>query len=135
MQGSFVHGRNIKFRGKRIDNGQWVYGSLVQWESGPCIHWFDKNYHPQQTWVEARTIGQYTDRKDKNGVEIYEDDIVRRQQYAKTNKGLKPNGQICRLIEWVVIINIAGFSVGDPEVLEVLGNQHDNPGLLVRVKL
>lgn len=69
--------REIKFRGKRTDNGEWVYG--YYW-SVKDIH-FIQDTHGNQLMpfdhkVDLATVGQYTGLKDKNGTEIYEGDSL-----------------------------------------------------------
>ena len=111
--------REIKFRGKRLDNGEWVFFTLP----------FDgrTDYYD----VDPNTVGQYTGLKDKDGREVYEDDIVLQQQYGG-GKG-----------EMVVRFEKGAFIVGyhqwngvktKPMLLngrcEVIGNIHDNQELL-----
>ena len=119
--------REILFRGKRIDNGEWIYGGISIFCGLAEI--FDSNSIDNSCYeVIPETVGQFTGLTDKNGKKIFEGDII---------QGFIPNDFDKKRTEIVKHANSASgtdrFCIGFRSWLvkiEVLGNIHDNPELL-----
>ena len=140
--------REILFRGKRKDNGEWGYGDLIHNDNGfndqvfiakliigenEDKHQFDDDeillgWSPYN--VIPSTIGQYTGLTDKNGRKIFEGDIVKwtgslykvvfEQRFGTAYFGIK----ISDYETWYFCNSCAA------NLMEIAGNVYDNPELL-----
>ncbi|EPS8735746.1 YopX family protein [Listeria monocytogenes] len=143
--------REIEFRGNRIDNGEWIYGNLMQFEDSATFifaderkgastltyaHFIINNMHA----IDEKTVGQYTGLKDKNGKKIFEGDIV---AFSEDDFHVF-NSQV----EYFSEVGYPAFDIKVPSTyyfdsnvfsevsmsglyeIEVIGNIHENPELL-----
>jgi len=132
--------REIKFRGKSISTGKWLYGCLLKNEEGKfaVVKPFKVNMDNECSCceVDEETIGQFTGLKDKNGKEIYEGDILASEGkvIGWVQGGVR--GYCYDVVyidhpQWEKRWSLYGTVVNDyPGKLEVIGNIYDNRELL-----
>ena len=129
--------REILFRGKRTDNGEWFFVNEMR-QYGDMIYLFggaDREYSVASHHIIPETVGQYTGLTDKNGKKIFEGDIVRAEICEGNHQGFRfpigevvlENGSFC-IKDYKQTTPLSSYS---PRVqFEVIGNIHDNPELL-----
>lgn len=133
--------REIIFRGKRADNGEWVYGSLITERNMfdgnlMTMHIQDIEEPYDDNLIDDETVGQFTGLTDKNGTKIFEGDIVKHIQKYEISGEVKSIAVIkwneaysCWSVEYTNG-RITAFLGTEYHKLEVIGNVHDNPELL-----
>lgn len=122
--------REYLFRGKRVDNGEWVYGYYVKGATRHCVLKSLAQSHIYDVIPES--VGQYIGFKDKNGNKIFEGDVVEFLDIDKFKwKGVVVYQKECSL--YIVKANsgweFAFYDIFEERV-EVIGNIIDNKELL-----
>ena len=142
--------REMLFRGKRVDTDEWVEGGLITGydylDEYPMdvIAPVDAVFYPHNEisvmfLVNPETVGQYTGLTDKNGVKIFEGDIVDASDGWWGASG--PAGHDSPIIKVEYDESVCGFApfaIYDcdcdvyiyPDECTVIGNIHDNPELI-----
>ena len=138
--------REIIFRGKRIDNGEWVYGYYTKARYylnekemhvifAPDGEAFPRCEFSDYEEVDPETVGQFTDLNDKNGRKIFEGDIVLFADFF-TDEIHRGVVYWCDLAFWFDCTETEGdegiYSLDYicANIVEVIGNIYDNPELL-----
>ena len=133
--------RDILFRGKRTDNGEWVEGYYIHRPSAvgisisnPICIWIpaaDPDDSTKIFEVSTETVCQYTGLTDKNGRKIFEGDIVERGgriwlvEYSNNYGQFIMKAYTEKGISWS-----RSFDLIPPDWCEIIGNIYDNPELL-----
>lgn len=131
--------REIIFRGKRSDTGEWIYGDLLHNVDAVKIREQEQGIQrvAKSFVVILETVGQYTGMKDKNGVMIFENDIViigGNKSFPTMIEFLSGSWQCVRKYTDKGRENEYSYlhrlEYDNPNQYEVIGNRFDNPELL-----
>lgn len=143
--------REILFRGKRLQGGEWVEGyfyksdrNKCERESGKAMLIFTPDCDTfiyiseahNSVMVTSETVGQYTGLTDKNGKKIFAGDIVKTKEYGRDcGNGLNCAGYDTFLVKfdgghYCLTNKNRVFYLTSNSKVEVIGNIHDNPELL-----
>lgn len=123
--------REIKFRAKRTDTGEWVYGDLQHVQRICTKEQTEKSGRRTEPVlrignydVDEKTIGQFTGLYDMNGREVFEGDLLSGYDYVIVVGWLDGSFCDCKsdIIEPLMYLAV--------EDRDVIGNIHDNPELL-----
>ncbi len=131
--------RQIEFRGKRMDNGEWVYGGYYRGIMEETDNPFNIDNARIKTiiiqngiyyHVIPESVGQFTGLKDKDGKEIYEGDVV--EWECEYDSGDNDQSIIYerKAVELVEGVYEPVFAFHIDDMPKVIGNTTDNPELL-----
>lgn len=135
--------REIKFRGKRLDNRGWLYGSLLvsHFKDDKKERYFITQFSGNYTFeheVDPATVGQYTGLKDRREKDAYFGDIVRFgiEHYSANTAMQTTISYFIGVISYdefghsCLKMQHAEAHINNLKNGEVIGNIHDNPELL-----
>ena len=121
--------REVKFRGKRVDNGEWLYGNYIKrWCGTKHKHYINDRLYDYE--VDPETVGEYTNFCDKNSKEIYEGDIVRHEEGLNhiVFKDGAYKAEYILSFDWQTNDS---YTVDELQnCCEIIGNIYENPELL-----
>lgn len=141
--------RDIIFRGKRIDNGEWITGGIFQQKADGVedeVVYIIDNSSNDVDWahrVIPETVGQFTGVADKNGKRVFEGDIFQYEPHFKTEKAWIGIVKYRNTYDYYRACNDCGFVIewqdesimtpredllywcGDRKSASVIGNIHD----------
>ncbi len=129
------YGEKVKMNGEKIKSN-WVYGGIFpQNEGGDFAIIYQQKPTVEKYPVYADTVGQYTGMLDKNGIKIFEGDIV---DFLDRSDG--DGYGVVRYAENETEFEIEYDNICEslgrhyyPKDIEVIGNIYDNPELLKEV--
>lgn len=135
--------REILFRGKRIDNGEWIEGYFYK-DIGSFIKERQSAVSTETHLVDPSTVGQFTGLTDKNGKRIFEGDVLNMSIIGTDHSlnavsiehgavgffPLHPEEEAEEDRRWRSFWKDDVQEVWSNEYFTVIGNIHDNPGLL-----
>lgn len=130
--------REILFRGKRVDNGEWVYSSFImQDKEHKLLLLAEVELFDGEMWraIDPETVGQFTGLYDKKGTRIFEGDII----MPTVPSNIPPYEVVFDVTEGQFVVKdacgghhgtLANYGRITDNRYKVVGNKWDNPSFL-----